>query len=348
MSRVLLGLFLLATVLVLVDHWEQSSRQRQRAADSRFFALGQAEFQTVSAIHIHSAVRGIDWTYRRLDGHWRYPAYHDAFAQPSTVDRLLRSLLKSSATVVAIDANEHAHFGVGARGLRINLQDAEGGEVLDVHAGRGAPGPASGEAYVRQAAGDTVFHLHANPLLALGGGDPPMLDPHLLPRSLERNSVARMRFTRSGESRSPRHPLSLRRVQAAPPLAPTPARPPGRTFAWVADFSAGEDTVLNQNAYALVSFIQRLKYTALHDPERSRSRFAGEVEEVELTDADGNLDVLVVGSQEGENTFLRNVTTGQVFTVASAKVALLFPTRAALTDTLPSPPPYQLVEPFGR
>jgi hypothetical protein len=73
MRRVLIGLLLVATTLVLVDHWERSSRHRQRSADSEFFRLGLAEIDSVSGIHIFSVDRAIDWTYRRVDGHWRFP-----------------------------------------------------------------------------------------------------------------------------------------------------------------------------------------------------------------------------------------------------------------------------------
>jgi hypothetical protein len=247
---------------------------------------------------------------------------------------------------VAVDAGEHEHYGLAAASLRIRLEDHAGDEVLDIQAGRGAPGPGSGEAYVRRTTADTVFHLHANPLLTLAGGNPPMLDPHLLPRSLKRNSPASIRFTHGGDSPPPGRALALRRIQTFSWSDASAGRPPGPTFAWVAQFPAGEDTVLNENAYALVSFIQRLKYTALHDPERSRSRFESAVDEVELTDDDGVVDVLEVGREEGEDTFLRNRTTGQVSTVSSAKVALLFPTAATLMDTLPAPNPYELAQPF--
>ena len=339
MKRLLVGLFLLAIALVLLDRWVDARVQRLQVAASTFHTLSTAETERVRSIRVRSPTGGIDWHYQRLDGFWRYPAYHHAFVLPAAIDRLLRALLQSSATVVATDAGRHAHFGLGPRSFRIHLQDVDAVSLLDIHFGRGAPGQSSPESYVRHTDSDTVYHLHANPLLTLARGTPPMLDPQILPKALERRSVVRLRFTHDGRTRS------LHRVEAGE--RPMPGRPPGRTFAWVMGPDAKGDTVLNENAYALVGYIQRLKYAALHDPRQSSTQFAGEVHELELMDEEGVIDLLTVGASAGDATYLRHETTGQVFTLGSNKVALMFPDAAALTDTLPNPSPYQTTEPFG-
>jgi len=48
----------------------------------------------------------------------------------------------------------------------------------------------------------------------------------------------------------------------------------------------------------------------------------------------------------GEATVLRYRTTGQVFTVPNAKAELLFPSEAALLDSLPRPNSYEQIEPY--
>ena len=58
-----------------------------------------------------------------------------------------------------------------------------------------------------------------------------------------------------------------------------------------------------------------------------------------LEDEDGVIDTLAVGDHH-----LRLHTTGHIFSITPAKVALLFPTRTALLDTLPQPSPYQQAE----
>jgi hypothetical protein len=194
---------------------------------------------------------------------------------------------------------------------------------------------------VKKAGSDTILHLHANPHLALGQGDPPMLDPHVLPRALERRSIAKIIFEHDS------NPLqSLRRVQILPAGPAASGRPPrGPAYAWLATSGGREDTCLSANAFAYTSFLTRMTYQSLRDPRSSDYGFSSATR-LRLEDEEGVVDVLEVGGRdEAGNTFLHHRTTGQVLAIAPQQAELLFPTRAALMDTLPEPSPYRLAQP---
>ncbi len=328
---------LLLGLLMATDHFLQHHREARRRSGGTLRPFADLPVERVQSFQVRSGPSPRIWTYVRRDSTWRYPDYFEAFVQSARVDQLLGSLLQSLGTVVATEPENRAHFGLlPEQAVAIDLQDASGALLLKVLVGRGAPGLDAGEAYVRKADSDTLFHLHANPRLVLGGGDPPMLDPHVLPRALKRRSIVRINFEHGSTLRA------LRRVETLPagPLQ-------GPPYAWLAAFAGREDTCLNASAFAYTSFLTRLRYEELHDPQQSEA-FAEISGWLELAHEDGAVDVLEVGGRNHQgHAFLRHRTTGQVLTITAPKAELLFPTRSALLDTLPQPSPYKQAEPFG-
>ena len=219
----------------------------------------------------------------------------------------------------------------------LGLFDAAGRPLLEVLQGRGAPGPRAGESYVQRVGADTVFHLHAHPLHALDNNDPPLLDRRVLPRALPRQAVQKITF--AGDATYPLQ--SLHRVLRE--LDPSAGLPQGPSYDWIASYPAGEEVCLAQSVYAYVDFLQRLTWSALHPADAKAFATA---RSVYIEDEDGRIDTLEVGAADPQGQYLRLRTTGHVATIAPAKAALLFPTIAALTDTLPHPGPYRQAEPF--
>ena len=334
-------LLLLLGFLVGADYLlEQSRRQDRRTTGSL------RSFANLSADQVRSfqvKFNATDHRYVRRDSTWRYPAYFDAFVDPGRVDQFLGSLLQSAATVVATNRTRQTHFGLQPEAaIGVVLQGPADTVLFEALIGRGAPGQGASEAYVKKADDDTLLHLHANPRLALGSGNPPMLDRRVLPTALRRKPLRRIAFVNASG------PRQLRRIETAPPGLPLPGRmPTGPTYAWLATFAAGEDTCLNASAFAYASFLSRLRYEELHGPHTAKA-FESSSARLELTYEDDVVDVLEVGGRSDKgHIYLRHQTSGQILTISAAKADLLFPTRSALLDSLPQPSPYQQTEPFG-
>ena len=193
----------------------------------------------------------------------------------------------------------------------------------------------AGESYIQRVGADSIFHLHAHPVHALDTAPPaPMLDRRVLPQALQRKGLRQISF--AGD---PSYPVQSLSRQLKAMTAPGPMMP---TYEWIALSAASADTCLSANAEAYADFLKRLTWSALHDPGRTDA-FA-QVSYLYLEDEEGAIDTLAIGVADERGRYLRLHTTGHVFSITPARAALLFPTRAALLDTLPHPSPYRQAE----
>lgn len=319
----------LGGLLVLLVLGERTLREHQRTVRHTAGALRlltPTPTSAVAQIEIHAA--GRRWQYVRRGGSWHFPAYHRAFALNRRVEYLLQSLLATPATFVSAEPGDLARYGLGPGSILIHLLDPQGRPLLEVRQGRGAPGPRAGESYIQRVGADSIFHLHAHPAHALDTAPPaPMLDRRVLPQALQRKGLRRIAF--AGDPAYPVQSLSrqLKAMTAAGPVMPT--------YEWVVSSAAGTEVGLSPSVEAYADFLKRLTWSALHDPGQA---FAP-ARYLYLEDEDGVIDTLALDSD-----YLRLYTTGHIFSITPAKAALLFPTRAALLDTLPQPSPYQQAE----
>ena len=335
----LIGLVLLLTALVIADQSILGSVNVQRAAGSRLLRLERVSTEKVAAIKI-KAGRDSEWVYLLRNGSWRYPGLHDAYLVPSRVDQLLGSLLDSRGTVLNSQVQHAEHYGLTAdEAVTVELADDGGGPLLRVGVGRGAPGPESTESYVQRVGEQRVMRLHANPRLALGTTEPPMLDPHVLPLALKRRPWSKIMLVHGSERRV------LIRIELAP-TEPAASRF-GPEPAWISHSEGRVDTCLTGNVFAFTRFLKRLRYDQLHGGANNESLLQDPAGRLELTDEAGAVDVLLVGPRLEQITLLHNQTAGQIFSITNEKADLLFPSRSALLDSLPQPAPYDRVEPLG-
>lgn len=337
MMRWLSVLASVLAVLVLIEDYVAKRQRQHEILYGTLRPLATVDKTDVAQI-VAVAGNGRTWRYVRMDSTWRYPAYFDAFVQPQRIDHLLNSLLQASASVVSNERDDMQRYGLLPNSPTLTLRTASNRALLSMRLGRGAPDIRAAESYVQLAGADTIYHLHASPAHAFDSGDPPMLDLRIRPRALKRKAIDRISF--SGYP-----PLkTLYREQREMDMGSMPNAPPsGPVYAWIGTFSDGTRDCITQSAYAYVGFIDRLSWSTLIDPTAYTQGFD---RALFLTDEEGVVDTLDVGATTGETTVLRYRTTGQVFAVPNAKANLLFPSEAALLDSLPKPNPYEQIEPY--
>ena len=339
MNRIIAGFALLIAVLAAAEFWINRERHHQRTQRSLLRPLVPASAEVVPervrAIQIHRGGNPQVWTYEKRGPHWRFPGSYGAYVKADRVDFLLRSMLQALGTFVSAGGDLHRYGLTAERALEITLLDADGTSLLQLSVGDGVAGAGAGEAYVKKASADTVLHWHANPRHALDAGNPPMIDPLVLPQALARRSIAAIRFAGGGAL------SQLRRVQVpvSPEKSPA-AMLASPSFAWLATVNGREDTCLSEGVSAYSSFLARLRYRRVHDPRQGGYGFtAGRG--LELEDEEGVVDALDVGgAASNETVYLRNRSAGMVYSVDGAEAALLFPRPEYLLQSLPDPSPY--------
>lgn len=334
MKRLHLALLALLALLTLANHLLETREQSRRQQESVLRPLIPPPDAAPQRLQVQLGQQ--TWTYIRHQGHWRYPAYFDAFAQAEGINYVLESLLHTPATVYATGNAELARLGLDPEhALKFRVEGEDQTLLTEVWIGEGIPGPGGPECYARPAGGDTLFHLHANPRLALGRTAPPLLDNRVLPAALGRQTLARIEFSLPG------YPLrSLRRVQTAAAPPPLPGRPPQMPeYQWRAEWD-GQDLVCGTaNAFAYADFLGQLRWASLADPHLPFAPLTGQLR---LHDEADSVDVLEVGPRdERGRLLLRHRGTGQVGVLELAQADLLFPSRQALLDTLPAASPYR-------
>jgi hypothetical protein len=338
-KRLPLGLLALLALLSLAEYLLEARQQTRRQQAGLLRPMAPAPAASPERLQVQLGQQ--TWTYVLRGGAWRYPGYFDAFAQAEGVEYVLESLLRAPATVHGI-GGELTRLGLDpGQALRFRVEGEGGALLAEVWVGLGIPGPGAQECYARPAGADTLFHLHANPRLALGRAAPPLLDNRVLPAALKRKPLARIEFSR------PDHPLrSLRRVQTAPAPPALPGRPPQLPgYQWLAEWGGQELVCGTANAFAYADFLVQLRWAALRDP---RTPFAVQGQ-LRLRDEADSLDVLELGAaDERGQVLLRHRGTGLVGALEPTQAALLFPSRQALLDTLGTSSPYRRPAPAAE
>ena len=337
MIRWLIALTSVLAVLVLVENYAVKRQRQHDALHGTLRPLATVNKDDVAGI-VAVAGNGRTWRYVRVDSTWRYPAYFDAFIQPQRIDHLLNSVLQASASVVSSESGDMQRYGLLPNSPTLTLRTPSNSTLLSMRLGRGAPDIRSAESYVQLVGADTIYHLHANPAHAFDSGDPPMLDLRVRPRALKRKAIDRISFSGYPTVKT------LYREEREMDMGDMPGAPPsGPMYAWIGAFADGTRDCVTPSAYAYVGFLDLLSWSTLIDPTSYNQGFD---RALLLIDEDGAVDTLDVGAIQGEATVLRYRTTGQVFTVPNAKAELLFPSEAALLDSLPRPNSYEQIEPY--
>ena len=111
------------------------------------------------------------------------------------------------------------------------------------------------------------------------------------------------------------------------------------------EFADGTRECVAPSAYAYIGFLDRLTWSELRDPASHAQAF-DEARTLYIAAEEGSVDTLELSPLIDDIHLLRYRATGQAFAVPSAKAELLFPSEAALLDSLPKPNPYEQIEPY--
>lgn len=343
-----LGVLLLALVgLGGIDAWIRHEREVRRVGDGILRPLvdpaRQIVPERVRVVKLRAPGTRGDWRYERRGDTWRFPAYFDAYVHGDRMGSFLRVVLGASGTRATGDADDHDELGVTEReGLRVTFEGSDG-PLVHFLLGRPIPGPGGEEIYARLDGDDLVLHLHANPVRLLGGGQPPLLDPHLLPQAERRRAITRVRVLSDSQS------YLIRRVLAPLPenASPFPLYERDR-YRWVLERESRVDTCVDASVYTWLAWLRSVRFERLVDPDDDGYGL-GSAGEVELTDEEDTIDRLQVGRAAGggpavvDAVYVGNRVAHLVTVMPAARAQWLLPPASLLLEPLANPSPFESI-----
>ena len=343
-----LGVLLFALVgLGGIDAWIRHEREVGRVSDGILRPLvdpvRQIVPERVRAVNLRTPGTGREWRYERQGDTWHFPAYFDAYVHGDRLGSFLDVILGASGTRATDDLDDHDELGVTERrGLGVTLYGSGAdGPLVDILLGRGIPGSGGEEIYARLGGDDLVLHLHANPVRLLGGGKPPLLDAHLLPRAERRSTLTRAKVLSETQS------YLIRRVLAPLPENAPPIPLDGRDrYQWVLEREARVDTCVDASVYTWLAWLRSVRFERLVDPH-DEGYGLGSVGEVELTDEEDTSDRLQVGRATGggpaggDGVYVGNLVANLVTVMPAARAQWLLPPARFLLEPLADPSPFE-------
>lgn len=339
MKRILLSLSVLLLVLALMDGWLRSRQQAQLVATATLRPLVAAQSQVVPERVGRLTLRfqeGQGFSYVRDGTGWRFPAYHHAYAHADRVERLLQVSLGSLGTLFTTDPDAHGTAGLERPTLHIGLFDRRDQALASLEFAGPLPGPGGPETYARIAGSDTVLHLHGDPISLIGHGRPPMLDPHLLPRSLQRSAWVSVEVAKHDEP-SWRLERVLAPVATQAPPVPLDA---AQRYMWLMHRGARIDTSQTRSVMAFLGYLQQVRIDGL--TENRPMAEADPAIRVRLVDEDGLIEHLVVrtGSEPASGVTVYNERAGITGRLSTVRATWLTPPAQVLLDSLQQPSPF--------
>ncbi len=338
MRRALLAMSLTLVGLASLDHWIRGEQADARNLHGTLRPLVPASAQLVPE-RVHRLELHLDggrFAYVREGDHWRFPAYHNAFAHSDRIEHLLNQSLQTLGTLSRIAPQNEPIGRSDQLAMQIDLYD-RGDEVLTKLQFSG-PVVASGGAHslARVVGSDSVLTFHTDPFRTVGRGQPPLLDPHLLPRALPVGPLVDIELI------SPDRTWHLRRVMA--PVTggvPFPVDESQR-YRWLLEQDGRVDTCHTPSVAAYVNYLRRLRIDGLTSdrPVQSNTR-------LRLTDEEGILDELTLAEESSEDgsMAIHNHRARIVGVVAAARATWLTPSASTLIDSLPQPSPFDEASP---
>ena len=296
--------------------------------------------ETVQEFRIGMPGETHPWVFRQLSGHWRIPQVHNAYALSDRADQFISEILECRGTVVLSSPAERSRFGLDpTSAISVHLLNSTDTVHLVVQLGRAVPGRNVNESFLRPVLSDTVFHIHSNPLAILGDlgeGRPPIIDPHIFPQSLSQSQIVNVTY--AGRLSSI---IGLYRILADTTERRGPAGlPDGPIYTWEAKSTEEIESCNLISANAYLRFLRGLEHTGnLNEADIPSSQHPNTVTIQYNKAAPDTIDIYL--ERGAEQAIVRNRRAGQTYLLPSSDARLVFPSREAVVDSLPTPSPYQ-------
>ena len=337
MRRILLVLAACLALLAITDGWLRQHQAEQLRLDATLMPL-VADSQIVpERVGRMDLKFDADLAYAFVgEGDlWRFPAYHNAVAHADRLERLLQLTLSSQGTLYTSDPALHSSAGMTQPTLQIDLYDRGGAPLTQLQFAGPLPGPAGTESYARIAGTDTVLHLHADPISVVGRGRPPMLDPHLLPRSLSLGALVEIEVEGEGGWR-------LQRVAALRPETTGPMPPTAdQRYRWLLHRGTRIDSCRSGSVAAYLGFLRKVRVDGLTSTRQPASEGSASTR-LRLTDEEGVVDELRVAGADPTtgSTLVHNQRAAIQALVAARRAVWLTPPASTFLDSLIAPTPF--------
>ena len=331
MTRTVLLLTALLVVLVCLDMWLRLQQQQELQTQGRLRPLVPAAAQ-VEPDRVHRV--DLSWgpqqnyTYVRQGETWRFPAYHNALAHSDRMEHLLSLCLGARGTLTPVDSGQRIPID-GAPTLQIGLFDRSQTSLARLQFAGPFAGPAGAHTLARVVGDEHLLTFHADPISVVGRGQPPMLDPHLMPRSLAAGALVEVEAQTGSTS------WRLWRILAARPAdgPPVPVDD-AQHYRWLLERSGRVDTCRTESVTAYLAYLRRLRVDGL-----TTAPPAEEADLLRLVDEDGVIDELVLPIKQdmADRVAIHNTRAQIVGWVSPDRVALMMSPDNALLDSLERP-----------
>lgn len=363
MNRLLIGLTVALGVLMWTNSRVDRRREARRLDESAFVSLGSLKnvgVDNVAGLEVRTGTATESWRYSLRDGDWRYPGYFNAYVEKPRIQSLLDSVLNGLGTKI-IRRQKDSHYGLTAEeAVKLTFLDDKDKLLMEAWLGRVVPGRSANASYMKIAKAPGIYLIHKNPRPLLTPSPPkgkgpgsharqaPMIDSRVFPGALGRRSVSKVLFRgRTGYQLKDLFRVEIERDESSPGKMPAGRPPAGREpegprVEWHGNFAGKKEVFLMSNVSSYVNFLSQLRYETIVDGNsRAAKNFRASGGRIVLEDREGEKDTLEVGGKDRKGrVYIRNRTTGQVFTIAANKAAMLFPARSTLMNKVKGLSPY--------
>lgn len=364
MSRLLIGLTVVLGVLVWTNSRIDRRREARRLDESAFVSLGglkNVELDMVAGLEVRTGTATESWRYSLRDGDWRYPGYFNAYVEKPRIQSLLDSVLNGLGTKI-IRRQKDSHYGLNPeKAVKLTFLDDKDKLLMEAWLGRIVPGRSANASYMKIAKAPGIYLIHKNlqPLLTApppkGEGpasqarQAPMIDSRVFPGVFGRKGVSKVFFRgRKGYQLKDLFRVEIEKDENGSTGKMPAGHPPagreleGPRIEWHGNFAGKKEVFLTSNVSAYVGFLSQLRYETIVDgASRAAKNFRAVGGRIVLEDREGEKDTLEVGGKDRKGrVYIRNRTTGQVFTIAANKAAMLFPARSTLMNKVKGLSPY--------
>ena len=334
--RIILFSAAILMLLLVVSELRDRSQRATRERVSTYVPLVQREgvkIEDITGIEVAIPQSGMQLRYRRVDGLWRLPDFANAYALSADVDVIVKQLWASAGRPVAVKPTDQSQYGLAAGVAPILSLFQGASRVLRLEIGVLAPGMLKDERYIARDDDETIYLLNSNPeTLLTQSEDPPMLDRHILPRSLPHGLPSKVSFSGTRAPSVKEYsiitlPRDLSREREDMDAKKKKKEP---THEFRATFPSGERMLEEQQGMGYTNKLIDSQFDkivgSLSPAQLEYRNFDTPLLEITMHYDATSSTALAVSSSliEGKYPIL-NRTTGQVFIISSEKVDQLIP-----------------------